>query len=103
MSWVALAHAWSISLCPRDKLVLLALADHANDEDFTCFPSVRHLCLKTNMCRATVFKALESLEDLGLIKRTNRKVSNVVQMSNLYELTYAKTLQVSGSLEGSSK
>ncbi len=90
---MALAHAWSMSLCPRDKLVLLALADHANDEDFTCFPSVRQLSLKTNMARATVFRALESLEGMGLIKRINRKASKVVQMSNLYELTYAKTLQ----------
>ncbi len=90
---MALAHAWSISLCPRDKLVLLALADHANDEDFTCFPSVRHLSLKTNMARATVFRSLESLEGMGLIKRINRKSSKVVQMSNLYELIYAKTLQ----------
>ena len=94
MSWVALAHAWIISVASRDKLVLLALADHANDEDFTCFPSIRHLALKTNMSQRTVLRAIESLETQGYIKRTRRKRGAIIQMSNLYELTYAKSLEV---------
>ena len=97
---MALAQAWTITLCPRDKLVLLALADHANDEDFTCFPSVRHLAEKTNMSQRTVLRALDSLEEQSVIKRTQRKSGKVVQMSNLYELTYAKILNSLDSLSG---
>jgi DNA-binding FadR family transcriptional regulator len=92
VSWVALAHAWHIAVPPRDKLVLLALADHANDEDFTCFPSIRHLAEKCCMDRATVFRALASLEEHGLIRRKRKTINGVVPFNapNVYELVYAR-------------
>ena len=91
MSFKASIQAWKVQTTPTNKFVLLALADHANDE-YTCFPSVRHLSEKTNLSRRTIQRAIKTLEKQGLIKRTSRKRGPVTQMSNLYELSYAKIL-----------
>ena len=96
MSFKASVHAWKVKTTPTNKLVLLALADHANDE-YTCFPSVRHLVEKTNLSRSSVQRAIKSMDKQCLIKITQRKkVKNdhFTQSSNLYELSYAKILDV---------
>lgn len=54
-----------------DLLVLLALADSAND-DGQCWPGVDVLVEKTRMSRATVFRRLDALESAGLIERLRR-------------------------------
>ena len=91
LSFKALGYVWDYPLCPRDKLVLLALADHANDEDFTCFPSMRRMARKTGYSTTTIQRAIDSLENLGLITRERRKRNNLIQMANLYTLVYAQT------------
>ena len=54
-----------------DLLVLLALADSAND-DGECWPGVDTIGSKTRMSRATVFRRLDALEEGGLIERLRR-------------------------------
>lgn len=54
-----------------DLLVLLALADSAND-DGECWPGVDVLVDKTRMSRATVFRRLDALEAAGLLERDRR-------------------------------
>lgn len=93
MSFKASMQAWKVRTTPRNKLVLLALADHANDE-YTCFPSVRHLAEKTNLSRSSIQRAIKSLGKECFIKITRRKSGPVTQSSNLYELSYAKILDV---------
>ncbi len=96
MSFKASIHAWKVQTTPTNKLVLLALADHADDE-YMCFPSVRHLTEKTNLSRSSIQRAIKSLEKECSIKITRRKrVKNgyVIQSSNSYELSYAKILDV---------
>ncbi len=73
MSVRASSWAWSITLPATQKLVLLALADHSNDEDFSCWPSVTHLTKKTGLGRRTVFTVLDQLSESGLIHRTARE------------------------------
>lgn len=73
MSVRASAWAWSVELPAPQKLVLLALADHCNDEDFTCWPSVTHLTRKTGLGRRTVFRCLDQLVGLGFVTRHARE------------------------------
>jgi hypothetical protein len=50
------------------KFVLIALADHANDEGRGAYPSIAKLENKTNLCRRTVQRSLDALAQLGIIK-----------------------------------
>jgi len=48
-----------------DRLVLLAIADNANDEDGAAWPSILHLAAKTRLHRTTVLRSVRRLETLG--------------------------------------
>jgi len=50
------------------KFVLLALADHANDEGKGAYPSLDKLATKTSMSRRTVQRALDALAQLEIIR-----------------------------------
>lgn len=54
------------------KFVLLALADHANDEGEGAYPSVKTICQKTNMAAATVCNALNALRTNGFTRLEGR-------------------------------
>lgn len=64
-----MAWAWKLELEPTDKFVLLALADHAGDEHFTCWPSLSHLEKKTGFSRPTIWKAINRLIEFDAVKR----------------------------------
>lgn len=70
---------------PTDKLVLIALADHAN-HDGASWPSIARLCLFTALSERTVRTALRRLEADGLLQ-------TVVEhgRTNRYKLTPATT------------
>lgn len=60
---------WTLpDLNPFQKLVLVALADRAND-DGVCWPSIETLAKKTSMTGRGVQKVIRSIEDLGLLER----------------------------------
>lgn len=52
---------------PADTLVLLALADEADDDGAKCFPSLRRISDKARCSTSTVRAALNRLEDAGLV------------------------------------
>jgi hypothetical protein len=60
MSVSVMAAVWTLDLPPREKLVLLALADCANDEG-RCWPSASTLARKTGEGERTVRRAVQSL------------------------------------------
>lgn len=51
-----------------DRLVLLALADHADDESWSCWPSVPRLARKARVSERTVQRCLRSLAEAGHIE-----------------------------------
>lgn len=62
--------AWQVAnLSPSTKLVLLALADFANDKADTCWPSLDTLSAMTGRDRRTVMRSLDELEQHGAITR----------------------------------
>lgn len=54
-----------------DRVILLALADWANDNGWSWY-SADELAEKTRMGRATVFRRLDVLEECGLVERFRR-------------------------------
>lgn len=68
--------AWDIAITEQlranERLVLLAVVEHANGEDGTCFPSHERLAEWTGVCERTVGSCLRRLEDLDLIEREKR-------------------------------
>lgn len=59
---------WALELADSEKLVLLALADCANDEGH-CWPSMASLAKKCSKSDRTVQSAIKKLEDAGHLTR----------------------------------
>lgn len=66
MSLRATAWAWTVPVQPTAKLVLVALADHA-DEVGLCWPSVARLRTYTGLSERAIRGALRDLETAGVI------------------------------------
>lgn len=62
---------WSVCLPHTDKLVLLALADNANDEGH-CWPAVSTLATKCGLETRSVSRVMERLEREGHLTRHER-------------------------------
>jgi biotin operon repressor len=67
------------------KLVLLKLADNANDQG-ECFPSYQHIADQCEMGRSTVKGHIKALADAGYLVIKERKRTGY-QSSNSYKLT----------------
>jgi len=80
MSVDATRWAWVQDVSPAKKLVLLALADRA-DENHVCYPSNQRICSDTGLHRETVFKAIDELEADGFLT-----VTRVLGRSNRFTL-----------------
>jgi hypothetical protein len=72
--------------CASSKLVLVALADAASDNDGTCFVGEMLLTERTELSLRTVRDALKSLEEQGLIKRMRRYRQGGYRTTDLIEL-----------------
>lgn len=77
---------------PGRKLVLLKLADHAND-DGGCWPSYRRIAEQCEMGRSTVKAHIKALEDAGYLVSQERK-DETFQSSNYYTLTLDKGVAI---------
>lgn len=73
------------SLKPIKKLIMLSLADNANDEGF-CYPSIKTICLKTALSKPTVINNLKDLEELKKIISKRRTRKNGTATSKIYVL-----------------
>jgi len=68
MSRAARDWAWALRVTPPQKLVILALAERADDSG-VCWPSLTHLTEMTGLVRSTIAVALTGLEEGRLIVR----------------------------------
>ena len=83
MNW-----AWQQSLAPTLKLVLMALADAADDHG-VCWPSVSSLAKKCSVSTRTVQRSLRVLIDGGLLTAEPRRRRDGSSTSNRYRLLIA--------------
>lgn len=72
MSLNLMAWAFAQKVDPPAKLVLLALADHANGQTGLCVPGQKLLAEQCSMSVKTVQRHLQKLEAAGLIRREAR-------------------------------
>lgn len=77
--------AWDQRLPPSLKLVLMALADAADDEG-QCWPSVRTIAVKCCISERTVQRVMKEFKAMGLLLSESRQTSSGRQTSNCYFL-----------------
>lgn len=89
MSMRLMAQAMSIKVGnPLRKLVLIKLADNAND-DGICFPSYQYIADVCEISRRSAMNHIEALIDMGFVLKKSRKNKDG-SSSNLYVLNFEK-------------
>ncbi len=76
-----------VELPPTTRLVLLMIADYANEEN-VAWPKYASLTRYTGLCRRSVIRAVKDLVDAGLMQRHERKRPDGSDTSNGYVLTF---------------
>jgi len=74
---------------PQAKLVLLAIARHA-DKRGSCYPSAARLMVVTGLSKASVYRKISYLEKHGFI-RVTRRWGTGKNTSNLYHLLLSQS------------
>ena len=77
MSIKIMTQVWALDLDHTKKIVLLALADNAND-DGDCYPSIATITRKCGLSERTVQSVISSLEELGKVSRNFREGRSTV-------------------------
>ncbi len=96
MSIAAINWAWSQEApTSTAKLVLVALADHANGEG-ECFPSMGRVAELAQCSTRQVSRCVDSLEEAGLLTRKRRRMSGGKMGGYSYRLPIQQTLTSSG-------
>jgi uncharacterized phage protein (TIGR02220 family) len=73
MSMMLMAKAFGVKVgCASSKLVLLKLADNANDQG-ECWPSYRHIADQCEMSRRSAMNHIDALCESGFIEKRTRK------------------------------
>ena len=85
MSVKLMSAAWDMDLPMGQKMLLLALFDHAND-DGVCYPSQEKLAQKCSMGERTVISHIQWLERHGIVSRERRQ-NTQRRKSDLYQIT----------------
>ena len=80
---------------PTAKLILLKLADNANDKG-ECWPSLKNIAEHCEVSQKTVITNIKKLEDLGYVKKINR-FNDKGKTSNLYVITITEGAPVGGN------
>ena len=91
MSVCATMWAWKLSkeqVTSTEKYILLSMADRAN-ENHECWPSKERLSKDTLLDRKTIFSAILSLENKGIITKTGRKAGKL-KRTDIYRLNGVK-------------
>jgi DNA-binding transcriptional MocR family regulator len=96
MSIEALNWAWEQPVTKAaNKLVLLALADHANG-DGECWPSMKRIADRSDISARHVSRAINELVDLGLVEKANRRRHGGQYRGWDYRLNIQQTSATSG-------
>jgi len=85
-----MAAVFELDIAGSEKLVLLAMADHARDDGTGCYPAVELLARKTSQSRRGVQKIMRRLQVAGLIA-PSRVSRGGPRRSTEYTLTLANS------------
>lgn len=93
MSVQALSCAFAIrGISSSEKLVLLALANFANDK-MECWPSQERIAADTELSERTVWAALNRLEALGMLSRERRNRADGTRSTDRFTLHFSLTIK----------
>jgi len=67
MSLAAITWAFKQDLAPTKKMVLIALADHC-DDDGKCWPGLKLVAKKANVTKRTLQRVMNELENDGILR-----------------------------------
>jgi len=90
-------------LTPTQRLVLLALAEYADDEGATSLPSLRRLERMTSLSRRGIAKTLNALEAAGLIARDEGECAGATAYRLFLDRPASRLDSHENDLEGGSK
>lgn len=96
MSVEAMTWAWKQSIPNHMKIVLLALADHANS-DGLCWPGQDGIAEKCSVKPRALRDSLSRLEAEGLIQRRKRRGAQGEYLSDSYQLPVQRQATAIGS------
>ena len=71
MSTILMSACWPLEMSPSQKIVLILLADNAND-DGICWPSLETICERTCLSERAVRNAITWLEECGALQKFKR-------------------------------
>jgi hypothetical protein len=71
MSGKLMGDVFALKLSERQRLILLALADHAADNGTGARPGIARICWKTDLKRRTVERILSQLRKIGVIEKVS--------------------------------
>ena len=100
MSIAAMTWAWGLEeLPPGETLVLLALADQANDQGL-CWPSQETIASKARCSLRSVKRAVNSLRNAGLleVEHRGREGFSKGRKSNIYRLNVGAEISAKSEL-----
>lgn len=80
-------------LSPAEKLVLLALADFADDQ-MRCWPSQEKIADITELSARTVWASLKELEARRMLSRVSRKRADGTRSTDVFTLHFAGELSI---------
>lgn len=67
MSALLMGRVFAYQFTHRQQTVLLAMADHANDDGTDVRPGMKRLMWKTSYCKSEVNRALRELREMGVL------------------------------------
>lgn len=81
---------------PLRKLVLIKLADNANDLG-ECWPSYQHIADQCEISRRSVINHINTLEEMGFLVKKYRKGTEKRNASNVYTLNFDISISFDGA------
>lgn len=94
MNW-----AWEQQLPPVPKLILMALADNADDHGY-CWPKMKTIATKCSTSERTIQRTIKALLTAGMLKKDARFDTNGRQVSNGYTLVLTYPDKLSPPTDG---
>lgn len=81
----------------HEKLVLIALADMA-DDDGVCWPAMKKVAKKSLCSKRTAQRAIGRFEDMQILSKTERPKEQKRNDSNLYQLDFMALIHMTNSV-----
>jgi Helix-turn-helix domain len=84
MSYALVERAIHTKIGPTEKLILITMANFANTDGTSCYPSLEKITELTGLSRRTVIRGINKLAELRLLRRCLRGIKGRATQYQLY-------------------